>query len=73
LTENQYQIGTTATDSTYVEDCMTRKPIVIYEDATVGDALELCGTHQIGDLPVLDGSNYPLGMISLKDLTRLVL
>lgn len=56
-----------------VDGCMTKNPITIHHDQLVEDALVLFKQKRIGDLPVVDNNNKPLGMISLKDLTRLAL
>ena len=56
-----------------VDECMTKNPVTIKYNQLVEDALTLFKQKQIGDLPVVDENNKPLGMVSLKDLTRLAL
>jgi arabinose-5-phosphate isomerase len=56
-----------------VDACMTKNPVTIHRDQLVEDALVLFKQKRIGDLPVVDSNNKPLGMINLKDLTRLAL
>ena len=55
-----------------VEHCSNLNPVSISSDCLVEDALDLFKTKKIGDLPVVDNGK-PVGMISLKDLTRLAL
>ena len=56
-----------------IDSCMTKHPITIQHDKLVEDALILFKQKRIGDLPVVDSNNKPIGMVSLKDLTRLTL
>lgn len=54
-------------------DCMTKDPIAIKRSATVEDALDLFKLHSIGDIPIVDDHCpiMPVGILSLKDLTKL--
>ncbi|HEX3747968.1 MAG TPA: KpsF/GutQ family sugar-phosphate isomerase [Bryobacteraceae bacterium] len=54
----------------HAEDAMTRSPVTIGPDATLGDALE-CMEHrpsQISVLPVVDDSGRALGLLRLHDV-----
>jgi arabinose-5-phosphate isomerase len=52
------------------EDAMTRVPVTIGPDATLGDALERMERRrsQISVLPVVDGSGRALGLLRLHDI-----
>ncbi len=54
------------------EDAMTRRPVTIGPEATLGEALELMErrTSQISVLPVVDGDGRALGLIRLHDVFR---
>jgi arabinose-5-phosphate isomerase len=53
-----------------VEDAMTRRPITIGPDATLGEALELMERRrsQISALPVVDDEGTALGLLRLHDI-----
>ena len=55
-----------------VAHCMCQNPTTIDSNSLVEDALNLFKQNKIGDLPVVENGK-PVGMISLKDLTRLAL
>ena len=59
-----------ATLNKRVHQVMTRKPIVLHEDATVDQAVELFNQHRISSLPVVDGQNRPLGIVTWRDLLK---
>jgi arabinose-5-phosphate isomerase len=52
------------------EQAMTRRPVTIGPDATLGEALELMErrTSQISALPVVDASGKALGLLRLHDV-----
>lgn len=52
------------------EDAMTKSPVTIGPDATLGDALELMERRrsQISVLPVVDDTGRALGLIRLHDI-----
>lgn len=50
---------------------MVRNPKKLGKDDSVADALHIFSKHQIGELPVLDESGKPLGVVNLKDITGL--
>lgn len=52
-----------------VEQCMSIKPLTIESHQIVEEALDLFRKSKIGELPVLENGR-PVGMISLKDLTK---
>jgi len=49
---------------------MTRHPIVLHEDATIDDAIDLFNTHNISCLPIVDNANRPVGVISWRDILK---
>jgi arabinose-5-phosphate isomerase len=54
----------------HAEDAMTRSPVTIGPDATLGDALECMERRpsQISVLPVVDDSGRALGLLRLHDV-----
>lgn len=60
-------------DNSYASDCMIRDPLTIRPDVLVEEAMEIFKNRAIGELPVVDGDNRPIGMLSLKDLAKLIL
>lgn len=58
-------------DKDRIGDKMVRNPRSLGEDASVADALHIFSKHKIGELPVLDESGKPLGVVNLKDITVL--
>jgi acetoin utilization protein AcuB len=55
-----------------VDDVMTRHPITIGKDASVGEAAEILFENKIGGLPVIEGGQL-IGIITESDLFRLVM
>jgi CBS domain-containing protein len=55
-----------------VEELMTKRPVTIDEDATIGEAAELMLQHKISGLPVLDKQAQLAGIITESDIFRLV-
>lgn len=53
-------------------DVMTENPRTILESDSVGDALEVLATLDIRHLPVVDGSDTLVGMLSDRDLAPLM-
>lgn len=49
---------------------ITFRPVFIYDNQHVYDALRLFNMHQLDILPVLDNQNHYLGSIALADLMR---
>jgi arabinose-5-phosphate isomerase len=49
---------------------MTKTPKVIHPEALATEALHLMQTHQIDDLPVVDESGCPVGMLDVQDLLQ---
>ena len=54
-----------------VREVMTREPRAIDHKAYALQALKMMRDHRIGDLPVVDGSRRPVGVISMKDLVTI--
>jgi arabinose-5-phosphate isomerase len=53
-------------------ESMTQKPKCISDAAPLSDALELLSRHHISELPVIDDSGRPVGLIDITDLIGLV-
>lgn len=50
------------------ENGMIYDPVTIRPEATVGEALNMMAKHHIGGIPVVDGNNYLIGIVTNRDL-----
>ena len=50
------------------ENGMIDSPVTIHKDQTVGDALQLMHENHIGGIPVVDGDNYLVGIVTNRDV-----
>lgn len=55
-----------------VGDVMTPRPVIVGAKGSLLDALVLMRTHRVSGLPVLDSSGHLVGVLSQKDLARVV-
>lgn len=55
-----------------VKGYMSSPPITIGQDASIGDVQRLMIEHNIGHLPVVDGKNRLLGMVTRGELLRIL-
>lgn len=55
-----------------IEGIMTKKPITVNQEATVGEAARLMLEHKISGLPVVDNKGKLVGIITESDIFRLV-
>lgn len=53
-----------------VHQIMTRKLIVLHEDADLEDIVDVFNSHAISCIPIVDADNKPLGIISWRDVLR---
>jgi arabinose-5-phosphate isomerase len=56
-----------------IAQVMTRNPRRIGVDALAGEAMAIMKEHRIDELPVVDGTNQPVGLIDVQDLMVLKL
>ncbi|MEM9702072.1 MAG: CBS domain-containing protein, partial [Planctomycetota bacterium] len=54
-----------------VSAVMTRSPITVAPDVTVGDAVSLLKARKLSELPVVDGAGMPVGLVDITDLIGL--
>ena len=54
------------------KDIMTRNPVTISPEATVGEAAKLMLQHKVSGLPVVDEDNRVIGIITESDIFRMV-
>jgi acetoin utilization protein AcuB len=54
------------------KEIMTRNPTAISADATIGEAARIMLEKKISGLPVVDGNNRVIGIITESDIFRLV-
>lgn len=55
-----------------VHHVMSRKPLTLRADAPVSAAIALMLTHRISCVPVVDGNNVPVGIVSWRDILKAV-
>ena len=55
-----------------VHQIMTRKPVVITANAGIYEAVDLFNQHAISCIPVVDDENQPIGIVSWRDILRLI-
>jgi len=61
-----------ATLNKKVHHIMSRKPLVLKEDASIFDAVDLFNNNTISCIPVVDDQMRPLGIISWRDILRAI-
>jgi len=59
-----------ATLNKRVHQIMTRHPIVLHEDATIDDAIDLFNAHGISCIPIVNDNNKPIGIVSWRDVLK---
>lgn len=59
-----------ATLNKRVHQIMSRHPVVLQEDASVADAIELFNTCNVSCLPVVNDKNRPVGIVSWRDILK---
>jgi acetoin utilization protein AcuB len=64
--------STQAASQSIVAQIMTPNPIVVSQNATVGEAAQLMLEHRISGLPVVDARDRLVGIITESDIFRLV-
>lgn len=55
-----------------VHHVMSRKPLTLPADAPVSAAINLMLAHRISCVPVVDGGQVPLGIVSWRDVLKAV-
>lgn len=50
------------------ESGMILDPVTLHDDATIGQALDLMKEHKIGGIPIVNGSNKLVGILTNRDL-----
>lgn len=54
------------------QDIMTRDPITVSQEATIGDAAKIMLENKVSGLPVVDEAGKVAGIITQSDIFRLV-
>jgi len=62
----------TQTLSQRVHQIMTRKPVTLDETASVADAIDVFNTERISCIPIVDAENRPIGIVSWRDVMKVV-
>jgi len=59
-----------ATLNKRVHQIMSRKPIVLHEDASIDDAIDVFNSHRISCIPIVNAANKPVGIVSWRDILK---
>lgn len=49
---------------------LTRKPITLYPNANIHEAIEIFVNHNISCIPVIDDERAPVGIVSWRDILK---
>jgi acetoin utilization protein AcuB len=60
----------TASLNKKVHQIMSRHPIVLHEDATIDDAIDLFNTHRISCIPIVSDADRVVGILSWRDILK---
>lgn len=63
-------IGDAASLNKKVHQIMTRKLIVLEEDASIHDAVKIFNNHNISCIPIVDEKYMPIGILSWRDILK---
>jgi arabinose-5-phosphate isomerase len=55
-----------------IREAMTRSPITIQPEMTLGDVVELLSARKFSELPVIDSDGRPVGLIDITDVLPLL-
>jgi len=55
-----------------IREVMTPSPVTIIQGARVADAIELLRRHRISELPVIDATGKPVGLLDITDVLGLM-
>lgn len=61
-----------ATLNKKVHQIMTRKPITLKASANIYDAVGVFNQHAVSCIPIVDDDNKPVGIISWRDILKVV-
>jgi acetoin utilization protein AcuB len=61
-----------ATLNKRVHQIATRNPITLPPDASVQDAVTVFNTHSISCIPIVDGADKAVGILSWRDILRVL-
>jgi acetoin utilization protein AcuB len=53
-----------------VHQIMTRKPVVLRQNARIYEVVEIFNNHRISCIPVVDEKYIPIGIISWRDILK---
>jgi acetoin utilization protein AcuB len=56
----------------HAHQIMTRHPITLSKEAHVNDAVALFREHLISCIPIVDAKGSPVGIVSLRDMLRIL-
>ena len=77
ISPNIGTVRTTAQDlatlNKRVHQIVTRKPITLSSDATAAEAVAVFLDHRISCIPIVDGNNVAVGILSWRDIFKMIL
>jgi acetoin utilization protein AcuB len=69
---NRYTVNDENTLNRPVHLVVTRKPVTVGPDADLFDAVALFNQHRISCIPVVDAQDLPVGIVSWRDVLKLI-
>ena len=76
ITERDVLLKVVARDVDYtttkIDDFMTREPVTLSPDNTIGDAATLMNDRHFRHIPVIDGNGQATGIVSIKDIIQML-
>ncbi|MEO7494799.1 MAG: CBS domain-containing protein [Massilia sp.] len=60
----------TATLNKRVHQIMSRHPVVLTDEATFGDAIDLFNEKNVSCIPIVNAANRPVGIVSWRDILK---
>jgi len=55
-----------------VHQIMSRKPVTLYRENTIHDAIDIFNNNIISCIPVLDKTSKPVGVVSWRDIFKVI-
>ena len=51
---------------------LTRRPVTLTKESTVGDAIKIFNEHTLSCIPVVDEASKPVGLVSWRDVLNVI-
>jgi acetoin utilization protein AcuB len=67
---NNYTVKDLDTLKKRVHQIVTRQPITLSPEAPIAEAIAIFNSHRISCIPIVDGENVPVGIVSWRDILK---